>query len=336
MTAPEEYTRLQAADPSTPQQTLADIAALREDLRPVVALNPAAYPGLLQWLASLGEPAVDTALRRRAGAVPDGVEDDEPAPWAVSTAQVGGAATHDGGPFAGQAAPYGGQGTLYGGQGAQYGGPPAQYAEPPAQYAEPPAQYAGPPGGPWSPAPVPARSSRTVLWVVLGVVGLVLVGAVGVVLVGLSAFRAAVDVTDPAVDRPGAVWDLGGETYGDDPALDALWDACAAEDWDACDDLYFESGGGTEYERFGETCGGRTDGTSLCSVELGGSLPGSSDDAGTYGDDPGLDALWDACGGGEAAACDELYSVSGIGTEYERFAMTCGGTREESYEPCAP
>lgn len=330
MTAPEEYTRLQAADPSTPQQTLADIAALREDLRPVVALNPAAYPGLLQWLASLGEPAVDTALRRRAETVAVGVVDD-PAPWTVSPAEVVGAPT-DGGPFAGRS--------------AQYGPPPAgpfAGGEPVGPYGGSPVgpygggSPAGPYGGPWSPAP--ARSSRTVLWVVLGVVGLVLVAAVGVVLVGLSAFRAAVDgvdVTEPGVDRPGSVWSTDGETYGDDPALDALWDACEAEDWEACDDLYFRSGGGTEYERFGETCGGRTDGTSLCTVELGGALPDPSDGAGTYGDDAALDALWDACGGGDGAACDELYSVSGIGTEYERFAMTCGGTREESLEPCAP
>jgi hypothetical protein len=46
-------------------------------------------------------------------------------------------------------------------------------------------------------------------------------------------------------------------TYGDDPDLDVLWDACAAGDGAACDDLYVESPFGSEYEEFGETCGGR-------------------------------------------------------------------------------
>lgn len=47
-----------------------------------------------------------------------------------------------------------------------------------------------------------------------------------------------------------------GETYGDNAELDALWDSCAAGDMAACDDLYFESPLGSEYEEFGDTCGG--------------------------------------------------------------------------------
>lgn len=48
-----------------------------------------------------------------------------------------------------------------------------------------------------------------------------------------------------------------GATYGDNPVLDRLWDACASGDGQACDDLYFDSATGTEYERFGLTCGDR-------------------------------------------------------------------------------
>lgn len=48
-----------------------------------------------------------------------------------------------------------------------------------------------------------------------------------------------------------------GQTYGDDPVLDGLWDACASGDGQACDDLYFDSVTGSEYERFGLTCGDR-------------------------------------------------------------------------------
>jgi hypothetical protein len=49
----------------------------------------------------------------------------------------------------------------------------------------------------------------------------------------------------------------GAETYGDDPALDALWDACEEGDDEACDDLYMRSPFGSEYEEFGDTCAGR-------------------------------------------------------------------------------
>ncbi|WP_054952817.1 flagellar basal body-associated FliL family protein [Flaviflexus massiliensis] len=51
-----------------------------------------------------------------------------------------------------------------------------------------------------------------------------------------------------------------------------------------------------------------------------------SGDDGSYGSDPEMDALYDACGGGDMAACDDLYFSSGLGTEYEEFGNTCGGT----------
>ena len=55
----------------------------------------------------------------------------------------------------------------------------------------------------------------------------------------------------------------GANAYGDDPALDALWDSCAAGDMGSCDDLFFTSPIGSEYEMFGQTCGGaRVVGTS--------------------------------------------------------------------------
>lgn len=45
------------------------------------------------------------------------------------------------------------------------------------------------------------------------------------------------------------------DDYGDDAYLDALWDACANGDADACDRLYFESPFDSQYEVFGDTCG---------------------------------------------------------------------------------
>ena len=56
----------------------------------------------------------------------------------------------------------------------------------------------------------------------------------------------------------------GGGVYGSDPDLDALWDACAAGDLSACDRLYFESPVGSEYERFGDTCGEQREPGGLC------------------------------------------------------------------------
>jgi hypothetical protein len=47
-------------------------------------------------------------------------------------------------------------------------------------------------------------------------------------------------------------------------------------------------------------------------------------DAFRYGDDPGLDALWDACAAGEGKACDDLYHAAPIDSEYENFGYTCG------------
>jgi hypothetical protein len=419
MTAPEEYTRQQAADPSTPQQVLADIAALRPDLRPAVALNPSAYPGLLDWLGTLGEPGVDTALGQRRdreaaalggmtapdvrGTTSPGAPDGS-APWTapeVVTPVGASPATMPlpaGGPFA---APAGGgpvppQG-YHGGGFPGAGGPGMPYEG--FGGGQPGRPGVGPGGYP--PGSASGSGSRRTLWIVLGVVGAFLVAGVVVVLVVVGLARGvAADLQEGGLgtlpgetygDNPelDALWDAcaagdmvacddlygssrigteyerfgdtcGGQTdggaycagsdpgsdagsdagpapgvdpgatgtaYGDDPVLDALWDACAAEDLQACDDLYFDSPSGSEYETFGDTCGGRTDGGSLCSS--------SSAAAETYGDDPALDALWDACGSGDLAACDELYFSSGIGTEYEEFGETCGRTRDGS-GLCAP
>lgn len=59
------YTSDVAADPATPLEVLADIAAKEPSLRPYIAANPSTYPELLQWLSNLGDPAVDEALRGR-------------------------------------------------------------------------------------------------------------------------------------------------------------------------------------------------------------------------------------------------------------------------------
>lgn len=58
-------------------------------------------------------------------------------------------------------------------------------------------------------------------------------------------------------------------------------------------------------------------------------VPGSpsdfSPDDPPPGDDAELDALWVACGAGDAEACDELFFTSDSGSDYESFGLTCGG-----------
>lgn len=86
------------------------------------------------------------------------------------------------------------------------------------------------------------------------------------------AVEAGVDVPDAddppaATDAPptstttGSSGDSGtpgaAHTYGDNPDLDELWDGCEAGDGAACDDLYFRSDIGSDYENFGDTCGRR-------------------------------------------------------------------------------
>ena len=46
-------------------------------------------------------------------------------------------------------------------------------------------------------------------------------------------------------------------TFGSDAFLDDLYLACDAGDLVACDDLFFEAPSGSEYETYGDTCGGR-------------------------------------------------------------------------------
>jgi hypothetical protein len=44
---------------------------------------------------------------------------------------------------------------------------------------------------------------------------------------------------------------------GPDPVLDAYAQACFEGDYQACDDLFFESPPLSDYEEYGGSCGGR-------------------------------------------------------------------------------
>ena len=50
----------------------------------------------------------------------------------------------------------------------------------------------------------------------------------------------------------------------------------------------------------------------------------------SYGDDPILDRLWDACEEGNNQACDELYLSAPLDTAYVEYARTCAGRLPDS------
>lgn len=46
------------------------------------------------------------------------------------------------------------------------------------------------------------------------------------------------------------------------------------------------------------------------------------------GGDPALDLLAEACHGGDMSACDDLFTVSDVGSDYEEYGDTCAGRRD--------
>lgn len=362
MSEPAQFTAQQAQDPSTPGEILASIAAERPDLRPYVAANPAAYPGLLDWLGRLGDPAVDAALRARTAPEATAIFPQAPQAPTASAPSADQAHTSPSAesptaytPPAGEAptaytSPAGEAPTAYTppaggynespgayqapGSQAPYGSPAPGYGAAPGGAPYGGAPYGGPPGGAPYGAPYggqPPKKSRAWIWIILALVVVGLIGGgIFFVVSRLSDSLGSITSNEDA------------NTYGDDASLDALWDSCESGDMEACDDLYRDSPVGSEYERFGDTCGNRTDGGVWC-VDLGtgsgdSSGDGSTDqDSGgdtsggttgqafTYGDDATLDALWDSCQAGDMGACDDLYRDSPVASEYEEFGDTCGG-----------
>jgi len=332
MSQPENYTAAQASDPSTPAQVLADIAAQRPDLRPAVAANPSTYPGLLEWLRNLGDPAVDAALAARPAApaetpatpaeAPTQVMPTAQAPQPVEQptqpmAPVGAPAPQPWGPQPGAPAP---------GYGPPAGMPPQGYTP----------GYAG--------TPPTSKSSKTALWIILGIVALLVVGGV---VTAILVTRAASDAIDRATDiLPTPIGttepddddiDIAdARDYGDNAVLDALWDACADEDWAACDDLYRQATRDTAYWNFGDTCGGAWDAntTDWCVDAMTGGATGDDefDDSGiTEAQRIWFEALASACGAGDWDACDFLYMQTPVGSSYEHFGNTCGGAGDGTF-----
>lgn len=66
-----------ASDPATPAVELQQLAT-NPELRPLIAKNPAAYTGLLDWMAAKNEPPVTAALREREAMFQGGIAMDMP------------------------------------------------------------------------------------------------------------------------------------------------------------------------------------------------------------------------------------------------------------------
>lgn len=258
MSDPQAFTAQQAADPATPAQTLADIAAQRPDLRAALASNPSAYQALLDWLGELGDPAVDAALAARGGGAP-----------AASVQPAAPRQPEAGDAFWSQPAPAQPWQSSQAQPWQRPSGQPQPGTWPPAggQPGSPP------PGQPWQGygAPPPTKKSNTALIVVLVVVAVLIVLGIG----GFLVVRALGNsIGDQLVGEGSITYSTTGNTEdsppGEDAALDALWLSCQAEDWAACDQLYDESPYDSVYEAYGGTCGYRTEGQTFCTDEFGG------------------------------------------------------------------
>lgn len=106
---------------------------------------------------------------------------------------------------------------------------------------------------------------------------------------------AAQEPERPVVDGP--------DKYGDDPELDALWDLCDDADYEACEDLYWTSPLGSQYE---------SDALSMLNIiDEGLDARGLVD---LIGADVIMDMVWNQRDEqGQAEICDGYRLLGGIG-----------------------
>jgi hypothetical protein len=104
-------------------------------------------------------------------------------------------------------------------------------------------------------------------WLIMVAIG------VGVILFGAWQFeekqsdvkaQPVATVTQPDEDLEDD-FATGPFDYGDDAALDRLYDQCERGIMVKCDKLFIESPEDSEYEWWGATCGNKTDGVGWCS-----------------------------------------------------------------------
>ena len=146
---------------------------------------------------------------------------------------------------------------------------------------------------------------------------------------GRENLHCSVLLGDPGADAGllGIEFDPESPAPGNIPELDGWWAACGDGSSRACSQLVLSAPGGSAYASFGWTCGGRT--TRDCILLVGDdgappALAGRSPQDPPPGDDEYLDQLWQRCGAADAPACRDLATFGPPGSDYERYALSCG------------
>jgi len=121
---------------------------------------------------------------------------------------------------------------------------------------------------------------------------------------------------------------------GNDAQFDQMANWCADGDFQACDDLFWQSPLDSDYEEYGARCGNRNERAAGQCVAIYGGGTGSGAASGDYGSNPTLDRLWDSCSAGDYGACDDLYFQAPSDSTYRYFGDSCG-LRNEPAGLCA-
>ena len=128
------------------------------------------------------------------------------------------------------------------------------------------------PGYPGTPVVEPRSTGKAPLVLALVAFGALLAGGVAGFLIATVVFMAGTGGMGMGVGMEegplGPVEEFPAVPPGDlgpDPVLDEYADACFAGEFQACDDLLYESPPLSEYEEYGGSCGGRVKAYSLMS-----------------------------------------------------------------------
>lgn len=362
MTQPENYTAAQAADPATPAEVLAEIAASRPDLRPALAANPSTYPDLVEWLRGLGDPAVDAALAAREVAAQATGRPPEPT---ATTPEAAPSTTQEAAPSTtGEQVsqePAAAPAAMPAPEVVAPVAPPApeptqqlpvapavpQEAVTPAP-AAPAAAPAAP--APAAPAPAPAPAAPA---------GPAAPASPQPAVPPQPAYGAAPVAAPPQYGAPGGAQPQYPASGAPQPSYGGASAGPVPSPYGAPAQYPASPQYGVSAQ-FGPPAAPKSGNTLLIVAIVIGALllvglavllvvslsgdkedpapavptrtatptptptPTSSAREGDYGDDPELDALWDECEAGDWQACDDLFLASPWDSEYEEFAATCG------------
>lgn len=135
---------------------------------------------------------------------------------------------------------------------------------------QPGAYQAPPPYGAVTPGAPPPESDGGTRWGLIALIGfliLAVIGGAALIVANLGDDEGGSDPATPTqVDSDAPVGDPvdGIAEFGTDAGLDNLARACENGDWDSCDDLFLDSDFGSDYEEYGDTCGGRNSPQGWC------------------------------------------------------------------------